>query len=196
MALAYVVGATPTAHWVAQFRYGKDLRSVGSGNLGATNAYRNLGLRPAVLVALVDASKGLAPVYFFARLVGADASIWPAAFASAAVLGHCCSFWTGFRGGKGVATFLGALLALHPPAFTVAIACWLVLLASIRIMSVASLLGILGGAITAGFASSASTATRIFPALFFVFALWTHRSNVHRLAGGREARLRFRKDKS
>ena len=100
---AYFAGSIPTSYVVGK-SFGVDLRREGSGNLGATNVYRTMGLRTAVPVGLVDVAKGWFPAWAFPLLDGAAASGWAAAYGAAAILGHTFSCWVRFRGGKGVAT--------------------------------------------------------------------------------------------
>ena len=188
LALAYVVGSTPTSYLLARTR-GIDLREWGSGNLGASNLYRATGLPLAALCTVIDVGKGFVPARFFARLDGVDLPQLALAYGAAAVLGHIFSIWVRFRGGKGVATGGGVYLALAPAAVGMAFVLWLLIIFPVRIASVASL-----GAAT------------LFPLMVwlsghdldFVFwsslplvalVWWTHRSNVRRLLAGREPRI-------
>ena len=107
LAASYLLGATPTSYWVGRWFYGRDLRTEGSGNLGATNTYRTLGWKAALPVALADIAKGYVPVAVFPALHGDAPWTWALAYGAAAILGHVFSFWVGFKGGKGVATGSG-----------------------------------------------------------------------------------------
>ena len=107
---AYFAGSLPTSFLVGKMIGGMDLRREGSGNLGATNVYRAMGLRVAVPVGLVDVGKGWLPAWLFPMLDGGAADGWAAAYGAAAILGHTFSCWVRFRGGKGVATAAGAFL--------------------------------------------------------------------------------------
>src|SRR5687768_7148631 len=109
---SFLVGAVPWGYVAGKASRGIDLRAVGSGGTGATNVLRTLGPRASAVVALLDILKGLLPV-FFARSAGFD-SAWVAAAAVATVVGHCWSPFIGFKGGKGVATGVGAAIALFP----------------------------------------------------------------------------------
>ncbi len=189
--VAYLIGATPTSHWVARGVYGVDLRTEGSGNLGATNTFRTLGARAAVPVMLVDIGKGWLPVWLFPALDGAPSPTWALAYAAAAVMGHVCSFWVGFRGGKGIATSAGAFLALAPWSVLLAFGVWLTTLALTRIVSVGSLAAAV--ALTVGVATlphRGSDALLPFTVALAAFAFWTHRSNIGRLLRGEEPRIR------
>ena len=188
---AYVVGATPTSHWVASRLYGVDLRSVGSGNLGATNTFRALGARAAVPVMIVDVLKGWAPVWLFPTIDGSEAAEWALAYAAAAILGHVFSFWVGFRGGKGIATSAGAFLALAPWAVLVGLGVWLAALALARIVSVASLSAAVALPIAIALLPHQGGAGLLpFTLVLSAFAFWTHRSNIGRLLRGEEKRIR------
>ena len=99
--------------------HGKDLRTLGSCNLGATNVQRVLGWGAAIPVGLFDIFKGFAPVWWFPQLDDQTAPWWTVAYGAAAIVGHVFSFWVRFRGGKGVATSAGVLLAVAPLAAAV-----------------------------------------------------------------------------
>lgn len=181
--LGFIAGSFPTGVLVARAR-GVNLRQVGSGNVGASNVGRALGKRWGVFVMLVDAAKGAIPV-LAARVCHLPA--WAlSAVAFSAVVGHVFSVFLKGRGGKGVATALGAALALTPlpalAAFGVYVVCYL----AFRISSVGSLAGalsytvflfVIGPTQTAHFAFGAATALVIFV---------RHRENLRRLAKGQE----------
>jgi acyl phosphate:glycerol-3-phosphate acyltransferase len=121
---SYLLGAVPTSHIVSRTIAGIDLRQHGSGNLGATNLYRVLGWRYAVPVALFDIAKGVIPVLVFAPQVSAS-ELFAISCGVAAILGHVFSIFVGFKGGKGVATAAGVMLALTPVALGVAALVWI-----------------------------------------------------------------------
>ncbi|MDQ2991987.1 MAG: glycerol-3-phosphate acyltransferase, partial [Candidatus Eremiobacteraeota bacterium] len=104
---AFLIGSIPFGYLIGRFFYRTDIRAQGSGNIGAMNAMRSLGKRGAVAVLVLDALKGFIPVVLMERFVPSDLAI--ALAASLAVVGHCYSPWLGFKGGKGVATSVGAL---------------------------------------------------------------------------------------
>lgn len=120
---SYFLGAIPTSHLVSRTLAKIDLREHGSGNLGATNLYRVLGWKYAVPVALFDIAKGAIPVLVFAPPVS-DSELFALACGVAAILGHVFSVFVGFKGGKGVATAAGVMLALTPLALAVAATVW------------------------------------------------------------------------
>lgn len=190
LALAYVIGATPTSYWVGRVGHGVDLREAGSGNLGATNAFRVLGWQSALPVVVVDIAKGWGPAALFPALAGVSFP-WSFAFGLAAVLGHMFSFWVGFRGGKGMATGAGMFLALAPAAVGAALVLWLVVTLSTGYVSLASI--IVAAALPPMIAvtphEGGTTLVWLSSALA-VFIIWKHRSNIGRLRRGEENRFR------
>ena len=138
--VGYLVGGIPIGVLVAR-RQGVDLRQVGSGNIGASNVMRTLGTRPGIAVWLADLLKGLVPVLWAGRLLRDLPNPWPyvGAVAVAAVLGHCFSVFLRLRGGRGVSTTLGAILALDWRVGLIAFAIWLFVLGLTRFISVASM---------------------------------------------------------
>ena len=187
--VAYVAGATPSAYWIGNVFYRKDLRMLGSANLGATNALRVLGWRAAAPVALLDIFKGFAPAWWFPLIDGQGGSWTGAVYGAAAIMGHVFSFWVRFRGGKGVATAAGALLAVAPLAVAAGLLAWLAALLALRTVSAASMVA----ALTVGAAGllipGTGLANQIFLAWIAFFVVWAHRSNIRRLIAGAEPRI-------
>lgn len=192
---AYAVGAVPTAHWIGRGVFGKDLRNLGSGNLGATNAYRMLSPWAGVAVVVFDAFKGFAPAWWFPRWDGQDGAAWAVAYGGAAVTGHVFSFWVGFRGGKGVATSAGVLGALAPAALGAGFAAWLAVALTSRIVSLASIAAAATVALSAwllpraGLAPDGGPVVKVFLTAVGLFVVWAHRSNIRRLLAGAEPRM-------
>lgn len=195
LVLAYLAGSIPAAYIAGRLTKGIDLRQHGSGNLGATNVYRVLGAKVAVVVLLFDAAKGAIPVLWFPRLfsAGADAAtveIWAIAYGIAAITGHVRPvflLWKG--GGKGVATAAGVFGALAPVAIGVTLLVWFAVLIVSGYMSLASLAGAVALPITILIIAGARTP--LFPVSLAVaaFVFWTHRSNISRLRRGEEPRF-------
>lgn len=190
--LAYLAGSIPFAYIAGKAARGIDLRQHGSGNLGATNVYRLLGAKVAVVVLLLDAAKGALPVIFLPRLldVGASHLVWAIAYGIAAIVGHVRPIfllWKG--GGKGVATASGVFAALAPLPILVATAIFALVLWAGGYVSLASL----AGAAVLPFAVAAFMGVRtpVFAvsALVAVFVFWTHRANIGRLMRGQESRV-------
>src|ERR1035437_5555827 len=140
-AAAYLLGSIPNAYWIARIK-GVDIRTVGSGNVGATNVFRTVGKGFGVLTFALDVLKGFVPVFFFPRLcapVGWGTDAPAVLFAVLAVAGHNWPVWLRFKGGKGVATTVGALFGLAPAAVGVGVLVWAGVFAASRIVSLGSL---------------------------------------------------------
>ena len=186
---AYAAGAVPSAFWVGRFVYGKDLRTLGSCNLGATNVFRVLGWRPAVVVMIVDVFKGFAPVWWFPDLDGQGSTLWPVIYGAAAIVGHVYSFWVGFKGGKGVATSAGVLVAIAPVVALAGLGAWLLAMAATRTVSIASMAAALAVGIMGIVMPGFDLPVRFFLGFIAVFVIWAHRSNIRRLLAGTEPRM-------
>jgi acyl phosphate:glycerol-3-phosphate acyltransferase len=198
---SYVLGATPTSYWVGKGVRGIDLRTRGSGNLGATNVFRVLGARWAAPVMFVDVAKGWIPVALFPLLLAADPAspaqaaggspeAWAMVFGAAAILGHVFSFWVGFRGGKGVATSAGVFLGLAPLAVLAAFGVWALVLLTTRYVSLASILAALAlPPLVLALPHRGGAAIPLFTVALAAFVIWAHRANVRRLLRGEESRF-------
>jgi len=183
---SYLIGAIPVGFLVARAAGGFDIRGKGSGNIGATNVLRTLGPVPAVLTLLGDVVKGYLAVRV-AEVLGPEPA-WGAAGALLAVVGNCWPVFLRFRGGKGMATALGAFLALVPKAVLPAAVLFSTILAISRYVSLASIAAVLVlpvGAFVLGYPRASTGAA----ALAALVILWRHRENIRRLAGGKENRL-------
>jgi acyl phosphate:glycerol-3-phosphate acyltransferase len=186
LAGVYLIGSIPIGFLVARAAGGFDIRGKGSGNIGATNILRTLGPVPAVLTLLGDVAKGYVAVRA-AEVIGPE-PVWGAAGAVLAIVGNCWPVFLRFKGGKGVATGLGAFLALTPRAILLAMAVWIVLAAAFRYVSLASILACAGLAIGAwlfGYTPMYAVAAACAAALI----VWRHHENVKRLLSGTERRL-------
>lgn len=182
---SYLLGSIPTSLLLARYAGGIDLRHWGSGNLGATNLYRAVGVPLAAIAVAVDVGKGFVPTWFFPLLDGNGIAL-ALAYGGAATLGHVYPLWAGFRGGKGVATGGGVYLALAPAAVGLSLAAWLVTVLATRIVSVGSLLA---AALLPVFVwLTRQQLDLVFWSTLALAALvwWTHRSNIGRLLAGRE----------
>ncbi len=187
---AYLLGSVPTSHWVSLAFFKTDLRTRGSGNLGATNTLRVLGWKPAVPVFLVDIFKGWLPVTVTSIWIP-DAGPWVLPLvAAASVLGHVFSVWAGFRGGKGVATSTGVFLALAPLPLLVGLVVWVGTVLTFRIVSLASILSAVTLPIAMFFLPHlGGGAVEVFTLFLGLFVLWSHRANIGRLLRGEEHRF-------
>jgi glycerol-3-phosphate acyltransferase PlsY len=194
--VAYLLGSIPTGFLVAKAR-GLDIRSVGSGNIGATNVFRHLGVPAGVLVLLADAVKGWLAVAVAAALIsgwlfptgGEMTREWLRICAGfSAVLGHNYTCWLYFKGGKGIATSAGVLEALAPWALLIIFGVWLIVAALSRFVSLASIAASVALPLAAWLTTrdSALTATTI---VMTVLAVYKHRANIKRLLSGTESRF-------
>jgi glycerol-3-phosphate acyltransferase PlsY len=188
LVIAYVVGAIPMTLIVARLGAGVDLRTVGSGNLGATNLYRALGWRYAVPAGLFDIAKGALPTLLLPPRVGTAAWL-PLAVGAAAIVGHVYSIFVRFRGGKGVATAAGVVLALAPIPLLISFATWVVVLKATGYVSLGSILG--AAAFPIGTAALGNANPWVLPmgCALAAFIVYTHRSNIRRLLAGTENRF-------
>lgn len=185
LVIAYLLGSIPFA-LIAGRLNGVDLRTVGSGNLGATNVFRTLGRVWGIAVMVLDIAKGAAAVLLAQWLVGG--SWWPIAAGALAILGHVFPVWTGFKGGKGVATGAGALIGLVPLASVALIVLWVLLVLLTRYVSVASIACALAAAPLA-WVFGAPWSYVAFIAVAGLFVIWKHRENIQRLMAGTENRI-------
>jgi glycerol-3-phosphate acyltransferase PlsY len=184
LVVSFFFGAIPFGLVVSKVFFRRDLRTEGSGNIGAANALRSLGRGGAVAVLLLDALKGALPV-IAGRALGDDDIAMAAAFA--AILGHCFSPFLGFRGGKGVATNFGAVIALAWPAGAVFAAVWLAVVAATGYSSLGSMLASIAmGPVLWRLAGPPDGIYGIASALLIVYM---HRGNVARLLAGTESVL-------
>lgn len=181
---AYLVGSIPSSYLAGRLA-GVDLRERGSGNLGATNVFRVLGWKAAVPVAIVDIGKGFVPTWFFPAWDHHPAAGLALAYGVCAIAGHVWPVFAGFRGGKGVATSAGVLVALAPLAVLLAGLVWVGIVLTTRIVSLASLSAATILPIIA-YLAEAPLSTVAFTAGLASLVWFTHRENLGRLRRGEE----------
>jgi glycerol-3-phosphate acyltransferase PlsY len=195
--VAYLLGSIPTGYLVARAR-GIDIRTVGSGNIGATNVLRMFGKRVGVFVLLADSLKGWTAVQVAAPLAsqligGPPADYLRITAGIVAILGHNYTCWLYFKGGKGIATSAGVMVALVPWALLIILGIWLVIFLITRFVS----LGSIGAAFALPFATWFTTGhdlgLTIVTAALSGLAIYKHRRNIRRLLDGTENRIRFKK---
>jgi glycerol-3-phosphate acyltransferase PlsY len=194
--LAYLIGALPFGLLIGRLAGGVDLREHGSGRTGATNALRTVGIVGAVLTFLLDLGKGVVAVLLVGWWYDAGppgSPPWVAAAAGiAAVAGHIRSVFIGFRGGRGVATFTGAMLATAPWAVAILVPVVLLIVWRWRFVSLGSLIGtLLAPIVTAGLAllGQATWQGVVLAAVGATLVTIAHRDNIARLRAGTERRL-------
>ena len=184
LALGYGLGSIPFGLLVTRRAGTADLRSIGSGNIGATNVLRTGRKDLAALTLALDALKGTAAVLLARWLIGDAAAVFAGA---AAFLGHIFPAWLGFRGGKGVATYLGCLVGLWWPGALGFAAVWLGIAVATRFSSAAALVGSV--AAPALFVFTGRITDGLAFALMTLVLWWTHRANLQRLLQGTESRI-------
>lgn len=185
--LAYLIGSIPSGLWIGKVFYNKDIRNFGSGNLGATNTFRVLGVKAGALVTIMDILKGTAatllPLAFDPSFPVLSAGI-------IAVVGHIFPIFAGFRGGKAVATSAGVLLGYAPLLFLLVIICFIVVLYFSKYVSLSSI-------IAGVFAISYSIILTNDPPLMIIvslmagFVIVRHRSNITRIRNGTEPKIKW-----
>jgi len=189
---AYLLGSIPFGLLIVRAMSGKDVRSTGSGNIGAANVARSAGIIAGILTLLLDAGKGYLAVWLAARWTGGSPR-WMIAAAVMAVAGHMFPVWLAFSGGKGVATMLGGFLPICPEAVGAACLLWILMVAFWRYSSLGSIIA----AAALPFLIYILYAPRHAPPDYITFStilisllvLWKHRSNIARLVAGTENRI-------
>jgi glycerol-3-phosphate acyltransferase PlsY len=196
---AYLLGSIPTGFLIARAR-GVDIRTVGSKNMGATNVLRVLGKGPGIFVLLVDALKGwgaIALTRFVVQSCCPDSGALnenapPIVAGLFAIFGHIYTCWLKFKGGKGIATSAGVMVALVPWALLISLATWLVSFVATRYVSVASIAGSAVLPVATWFTTHDLMLTGI-TSLVGALAIYKHKGNVQRLRSGTESRFDFKK---
>jgi len=210
LAFGFLVGSIPFGVIISRVFFKTDIRTTGSGNIGAANALRTLGKKAGAAILLLDALKGVVPIFVAGRLALGVLPLIPTAPSDAApawwlmplaglaaILGHCYSPWLRFKGGKGVATFLGAACALSWPSGLAFAIVWIVVVWRTGFASLGSMLG------TAVAGIVLLAAGKIYGESAFYFAFWSlaivvwqHRENLARLRAGTENKLDLRGSRS
>lgn len=189
LVLCFFIGSVPTAYLLGKYLWKTDIREHGSGNVGATNAYRVYGKRAGFLVLAIDFLKGFIPTFLFAHLVVKDPQpstvLW---LGFGAILGHIFTPFLKFKGGKGVATGSGVLCAASAPLCLTAAGIFAIVFILTRTVSLGSLTAVLF-LIPLSALYGLGRKTMLACAVLFIITLWTHRSNISRLVTGSEKRL-------
>ncbi|EGP9127972.1 glycerol-3-phosphate 1-O-acyltransferase PlsY [Listeria monocytogenes] len=187
--LAYVIGSIPSGLWIGKIFYKKDIRDFGSGNLGATNSFRVLGIKAGSIVTVMDILKGtvatLLPFFF---QLNVDHHFWLLTGAFA-IIGHSFPLFAGFRGGKAVATSAGVILAYAPLLFVAALVVFLVTLKLSKYVSLSSMIGALAALILSLFMGD--WILIILVACIALFVIWRHRANIIRIRNGEEPKIKW-----
>lgn len=203
--LAYLFGSIPTAVWIGQIFYGVDVREYGSGNAGATNTFRVLGKKAGIPVMIIDILKGWAATnlaYFIGvSTTGAYHSIaftnYELALGITAVMGHLFPVFAGFRGGKGVATLFGMVLAVHLHAALLCVGAFILVLLITRYVSLSSIIAAFTYLLGVTFVFHASSrSVVIYGMCICVLIMVTHQKNIERLLKGKESKVNLFKRKT
>jgi glycerol-3-phosphate acyltransferase PlsY len=202
--MAYFIGSIPTAVWVGKYFFGVDVREYGSGNAGSTNTFRVLGAKAGIPVQVIDILKG----FFAASLAGIfyrnfgffDASSYTMLriiFGLAAVVGHIFPIYEDFKGGKGINTLLGMMIAIHPWATLACVISFLVVLVVSKYVSLGSIIGTLTFPLFLIVSAVMFHYDRrqevliIFGFAIFILVVLTHQKNIKRLLKGEENKMRL-----
>ncbi|NND65392.1 MAG: glycerol-3-phosphate 1-O-acyltransferase PlsY [Gammaproteobacteria bacterium] len=191
--ISYMAGSVMGGHWAGRI-FGIDLRKRGSGNLGATNALRNLGWAPGLLVFAIDVGKALAAVWVVKAYVAPQCfqcePLVVAISFLAVVLGHMFPLWHEFSGGKGVATFFGGLVPISGYAVLVAILVWLQIATSTGYVSVASMMAVAAAAVMIAIFFGPTNTVFLLVLFTALLVIWAHRSNIRKLNAGTEHQMK------
>jgi len=190
LVIGYLIGGIPTGILVCHLVKGVDPRGFGSGSMGATNVSRVAGKGWAAFVLVIDAAKGFVPVKLLAPVLSPESVVIGSLVMTVGlVAGHVWTPYAGFRGGKGVATATGAMLALDSFSVLVALAVWFVVLLVFRYVSLASVVAAIVFPVTMFLLHEQPPAYEAVAVLLAVFILFTHRTNIRRLLKGEGKRF-------
>lgn len=195
MAISYLCGSIPSSVWWGKAFYGIDVREHGSHNAGATNTFRVLGPKAGIPVLLLDVLKGFLPVRLLPFWSGLEpySDAWTllrVLLVLAAVVGHLYPVFAGFRGGKGIATSLGGVLAIHPGSALLCILVFFLVFSITRYVSLASLSAAVAFPVAVVFVfAEPSHVLRWFALVLCGIVFFTHRQNIARLLKGNENRM-------
>lgn len=199
--LAYLLGSIPTAVWVSKYFFGIDIREYGSGNSGATNTYRVLGSRWGTFVMVADVLKGvlatslflLIPYYMSDEL---ERTNFMVGLGLASVLGHIFPIFADFKGGKGVATLLGMVIAIQPIVAVCCVGVFVLVLFLTRFVSLSSILAGIAFAVFILFIwNEKEPLYRVFAVAVALMVMFTHQKNINRLLKGTESKVHILKNK-
>lgn len=202
--LAYLCGSIPTAVWIGEAFYGVDVREYGSGNAGATNTFRVLGKKAGIPVMLLDILKGFTATnlaYFIGvSTTGAYNSIaytnYALALGIAAVMGHLFPVFAGFRGGKGIATLFGMILAIHLQAALLCVIVFMLVLLVTKYVSLSSIMAGFTYPIGVTFVFPSNKSVVIYGMCICVLILVTHQKNIERLLKRKESKINIFKKRT
>ncbi len=182
---AYLIGSIPFGYVLVRFKTGRDVRAMGSGNIGATNVLRTTGRLLGVVTLLLDVAKGFLAVWMAGRLSDGSAD-WMSAAALAVMAGHAFPVFLKFRGGKAVASFVGAFLCLAPGPLAAVLVVFVTVVAITRYISLGSIIGAAVLPLAVWLISHPSAPVVLASAAGGAFIIWRHKENIARLCAGKE----------
>ncbi len=188
--LANLLGGIPFGYLLVWLKTGKDVRAMGSGNIGATNVLRTSGKGIGILTLLLDIAKGYLAVWLMLRAAHGDVR-WASAAALAVLLGHAFPVYLKFQGGKAVASFVGAFLCLAPAALGICALLFVAIVAYSRYISLGSILGAAVFPFVVAMFGLQQWPVIVAAALASALVIWRHKSNIERLRAGKENVFRF-----
>lgn len=188
---AYLMGSIPTAYWYAKYFHRIDIRQHGSGNVGATNSLRVLGKKAGIIVLIFDLLKGLIPVLLSRYLGFSEEETFLVGIIS--ILGHIWSVFANFKGGKGIATSLGVILAVSAPGAGLSVLVFVAVVYFTKYVSLGSLLAGLTFVLYYLIFNSGQILMSLIAFLLFVLLVYTHRENIKKLLKGTENKLSSKK---
>ena len=196
---AYLLGSIPTSVWYGIGYFGIDVRQHGSGNAGATNTFRTLGKRAGTIVMLIDILKGwtatcLALLLYYFNVIGSEELLsYKIVFGLVAIVGHIYPVFVNFKGGKGVATLLGMVLAVHSELALVCITIFILTLLTSQYVSLSSMLATLAFPVFSllGMFGQPETLLVVFGFVMFILVVLNNKKNIGRLLSGNESRVRL-----
>ncbi len=197
LVFAYLIGSVPTSVWLGKYYHGIDIREHGSGNAGATNTFRIFGKKLGITVLIIDILKGWIAVKLFYVLYESGQSVdelfnLKIRLGICALLGHVFPIYVGFKGGKGVATLLGIILALNHEAALISIGVFLIVFLITRYVSLSSILaGLFFPVVVMVISKTSQPAMVVFALMISVAVVITHQKNIERLLSNKESRVKL-----
>ena len=187
-ALAYLLGGLPFGYWFVRLTSGRDIRTMGSGNIGATNVQRSMGTKAGIVVLSLDILKGFLAVWLAALLTHGDTAALALA-AVAVMLGHCYPVFLRFKGGKAVACFVGAFLYLAPLALLITTVVFVAVVALSKYVSLGSILGALVFPFALWLVNRPPSSILYASIFAATLVIYRHKGNIARLRAGKESRF-------
>lgn len=195
LAVAYLIGGIPFGYLLVRWKTGQDVRSTGSGNIGATNVLRSSGRALGVATLLLDIAKGWLAVWLMARF-GSNEPMWTSLAALCVIAGHAFPVFLKFQGGKAVASFVGAFAFLAPLPLTAITIIFIAVVAYTRFISLGSIIGAALFPLGIWMIDHGDISLILAAVIGGAFIIWRHRANIHRLRAGTENVFTFGKKKA